>query len=101
MSERAKLERLLAPELLAALDGYVRELVDERVAALAEADGREWLRLEEARSTAGEADMPATIRPSTSWQAILHGRLIEPEVAAATIANAMVSSPRAVSQLPA
>jgi DNA-directed RNA polymerase specialized sigma24 family protein len=51
---RARLEALLSPELLAALDDHVRELVDERLADQAAAgDGRDWYSLAEAARRLG------------------------------------------------
>jgi hypothetical protein len=48
-SGRTRLEELLSPVLLAALDEHVRELVDERLADRAVAsDARSWYTLEEA-----------------------------------------------------
>jgi excisionase family DNA binding protein len=52
-SPRARLEALLSPELLAALDAYVCEVVEERLAALPAGDGREWFTLEEAAERLG------------------------------------------------
>ena len=47
---RARLEALLSPELLAALDEHVRGLVDERLAerSAPSGDGRDWISLAEA-----------------------------------------------------
>jgi excisionase family DNA binding protein len=51
---RAQLERHFAPEVLAALDAYVQELVEERLAeAEPHDDGRRWYRLEEAADLLG------------------------------------------------
>jgi excisionase family DNA binding protein len=53
MSGRQRLERILASEPLAALDEYVRELVDEYVANVARSDKREWYPLDEAAQLLG------------------------------------------------
>jgi excisionase family DNA binding protein len=51
---RAKLEALLSPDLLVALDEYVRDLVDERLADQTVASmGRDWYTLEEAARLLG------------------------------------------------
>ncbi len=52
-SPRARLEALLSPELLSALDDYIGERVDERLAELPAGDGREWFTLEEAAERLG------------------------------------------------
>jgi excisionase family DNA binding protein len=52
-SPRARLEALLSPEVLAALDAYIAELIDERLAEHPARDGREWLTLEEAADLLG------------------------------------------------
>jgi excisionase family DNA binding protein len=52
-SPRARLEALLSPELLAALDAYIAELVDERLADQPARDDREWFTLEEAADLLG------------------------------------------------
>ena len=53
-SARARLEALLSPDLLAAFDEYVRELVNERLAEEVPAgDGRDWYTVDEAAQLLG------------------------------------------------
>jgi hypothetical protein len=52
-SPRARLEALLSPEVLAALDDYIVELVDERLADQPAHDRREWVPLGEAADRLG------------------------------------------------
>jgi excisionase family DNA binding protein len=52
-SPRARLEALLSPDLLTALDDYISEVVEERLGRLPDRDGREWFTLEEAAQQLG------------------------------------------------